>query len=218
MPFIKRGPAHSETTISETPISQTRGGERSDAASDHLDALRSPDAEARWIAARALGGRDYAVAALAGALETEDVPRVREAIMTALLRTGDDASVEALLPCMRSQNAGVRAAAIEVLQALPDRIPKFLPSLLSDPDIDVRILATELTRNLPAAEATRLLCGLLQKEQHPNVCGAAIEILAEVGTGDALGVLKTCGERFAAAPFLPFAVSTAIARISNTER
>ena len=181
----------------------------------HVAALNSPDAEARWNAARALGGRADAVPALAAALAREQVPRVREAIMTALMRVGDEASVLALLPYLRSQDAGQRATAIEALQALPEAILPFMAALLADSDSDVRILATELARNMPAPDATRVLCGLLENEQHPNVCAAAIDVLAEVGTRDAVPTLKACAERFSNTPFLPFAVSTTIARISN---
>jgi HEAT repeat protein len=92
-----------------------------------------------------------------------------------------------------------------------------MASLLSDPDSDVRILATELTRTLLEADTTRLLCELLEREQHANVCAAAIDVLADVGTREALPALRTCAERFAGSPFLPFAVSVAIARISGTE-
>src|SRR6187399_139962 len=84
------------------------------------DALDSPDAESRWAAARALNGDIDAVSALAGALGREQVPRVREAIMTALMRIGNAASVEAILPYLRSDDAGLRAAAIEALQSLPE--------------------------------------------------------------------------------------------------
>ena len=70
-----------------------------------------------------------------------------------------------------------------------------MASLLDDSDSDVRILATELARNMPAADATHVLCTLLEHEQHPNVCAAAIDVLAEVGTRDALpaasGVRRT---------------------------
>ena len=59
---------------------------------------------------------------------------------------------------------------------------------------------------------------LLEHEQHPNVCAAAIDVLAEVGTRDAVPALQACAERFAGMPFLPFAVSIAIARISDTDR
>lgn len=180
-------------------------------------ALDSPDAESRWTAARALSGRAVAVPALAEALGREPVPRVREAILTALIRIGNAASIEAILPYLRSQDAGLRAAAIEALQALPDAIAPFMAPLLSDSDFDVRLLATELARNMEASEATRLLCDLIEREQHPNVCGAAIDVLAEVGTPKALPTLKKCAVRFAAAPFLPFAISIAIARISGAK-
>ena len=120
--------------------------------------------------------------ALAAALGRETVPRVREAIMTALMRIGDEASVEAMLPYLRSQDAGLRAAAIEALQALPEAIAPFMAPLFGDRDSDVRLLATELARNMKAPDATRLLCDLIEREQHPNVCAAAIDVLAEVGT------------------------------------
>ena len=55
-------------------------------------------------------------------------------------------------------------------------------------------------------------------EPHPNVCAAAIDVLAEVGTRDAVPALKACAERFSDTPFLPFAVSTTIARISEHRR
>ena len=205
MPFIKREPpAPPAATAADELFAQ-------------IAALANQNAERRWAAARALGGRAEAVPALASALEAEPSPLVREAIMTALMRVGDEASVKVLLPYLRAQDAGQRAAAIEALQSLPDAIEPFIAALLSDPDSDVRILATELVRNMPAANATRLLCSLLASEQHANVCAAAIDVLAEVGTRDAVPVLEMCGRRFAATPFLPFAVSAAIAQISGAK-
>jgi HEAT repeat protein len=206
MPFIKRNNA--SPTAAPSPDFDPAA---------HISALRSSDAQARWSAARALGGRKEAVPALADALGAESVPRVRAAIMTALMRVGDEASVLALLPYLRSQDAGQRSTAIEALQALPEAILPFMPALLSDSDTDVRILATELARNMPAEEASRVLCRVLENEAHPNVCAAAVDVLAEVGTRDAVPALRACAERFSNTPFLPFAVSTTIARISNTE-
>jgi HEAT repeat protein len=207
MPFVRR-------EIATTPV-VSKAPDRS--LETHLAGLSSTDSEARWSAARALGGRADAVAALAEALATEQVPRVREAIMTAVMRVGNEASVLALLPYLRSQDAGLRATAIEALQALPDAIAPFMPKLLADNDADVRLLAAELVRNMPAKDATRILCDLLQNEQAANVCAAAIDVLAEVGTRDAVPVLQACAARFRDTPFLPFAISTTIARISNTE-
>ena len=205
MPFIKREtPAPPAATLADDLFAQ-------------IAALANQDAERRWAAARALGGRAEAVPALASALEAEPSLLVREAIMTALMRVGDEASVKVLLPYLRAQDAGQRAAAIEALQSLPNAIEPFIDALLSDPDSEVRILATELVRNMRAANATKLLCSLLASEQHANVCAAAIDVLAEVGTRDAVPVLEMCGRRFAATPFLPFAVSAAIAQISGAK-
>lgn len=188
-----------------------------DDAASHIAALSGPDPETRWRAARALGGRAEAVPALAAALNAERDTRVREAIMTALMRIGDEASVKALLPSLRSQDAGERAAALEALQALPEAMPPFIGALLRDSDSDVRILATELARNMPEDDATRLLCALLAEEAHPNVCAAAIEVLAEVGTAEAIPVLQACAARFAGSPFVPFAAQVAMARLSATQ-
>lgn len=179
--------------------------------------LNSSDAESRWAAARALADQAEAVPELAAALRRETVPRVREAILTSLIRIGGTASAEAIMPSLRSDDVGLRAAAIEALQALPSAIASIVVQLFGDPDSDVRLLATELARNMKATDATRLLCGLIEHEPHPNVCAAAVEVLAEVGTREALPALERCAARFSATPFLPFAISIAIARISGAE-
>ena len=195
----------------------TGKGSAAGVSTPHPPTLDSPDAESRWAGARGLAGQADAVPALAAALARESVPRVREAIMTALMRTGDAASIESILPYLRSQDAGLRAAAIEALQAMPSAVAPFIAPLFSDTDSDVRLLATELARNIKASEATPLLCDLIEREQHPNVCAAAIDVLTEVGTPEALSALEKCAVRFAATPFLPFAISMAIARISGAE-
>jgi HEAT repeat protein len=206
MPLIKRDAAAPPPT-----------GPTGDDTGRLIEALRSADADVRWNAARALGGRADAVPALAAALDAEPVARVREAIMTALIRVGSEASAAALVPYLRSPDAARRGAAIEVLQALPQAAAPFMSALLGDDDSDVRILAIEVVRGMPAPEAVRLLCNVLEHEPHPNVCAAAVEVLAEVGTRDALPALQACARRFAGTPFLPFAISTAIARISDGE-
>ncbi len=206
MPFVK-----------STSPDGNASKEADDALASYVAALSNSDAEVRWSAARGLGGRADAVPALTQHLGTEQVARVREAIMTALMRVGDEASVLALLPYLRSQDAAKRGTAIEALQALPEAIMPFMATLLGDSDTDVRILATELARNMPADEATRVLCHVLEHEQHPNVCAAAVDVLAEAGSRDAIPALNACAKRFPNTPFLPFAVATTIARISDAE-
>ena len=90
---------------------------------------------------------------------------------------------------------------------------EILPALLKDHDQDVRILSCELARSLPSDEATKLLCAVLADEQQINVCGAAVEVLTEVGSPAALPFLAACAQRFRGAPFLGFAIGIATERI-----
>jgi HEAT repeat protein len=177
--------------------------------------LRHPDPERRWSAARRLGDRPGAAAHLAAALSGETEPRVVEAIFTSLARRGGEESAAHLFPLLRSDDAALRVGAIEALQTMPAALAGHIEELLRDPDSDVRILAVELTRKVPAAPATASLCRLVDREPHPNVCAAAVEVLAEIGSRDAIPHLERCRDRFAGQPFLPFAIATAIETLSR---
>ena len=154
-----------------------------------------------------------AVPVLMDALEGESDPAVLEAIFSALEAIPDAASPLASL--LRSDDASLRNDAVEALQAMPDAVRPLLPGLLADPDADVRILSVEVARCLPAEEMVSLLCGLLTAESDPNVCTAAVEILAEAGTAEAVPTLRRLAERFPSQPMLPFAVRIAIERITG---
>lgn len=174
--------------------------------------LRDGAPDERWAAARRLTAPSD-VGVLTAALAAEPDARVREAILTSLARIGGPESAAAMIAQVRSDDAGVRTAALDGLRAMPDTADASLPALLADGDADVRLLATELARALPGPQATVLLCGLLDREAEPNVCAAAIDVLAEVGGPEALPALARCGERFAASPFLSFAIRVAAERI-----
>jgi HEAT repeat protein len=89
-----------------------------------------------------------------------------------------------------------------------------LPALLADPDPDIRLLCCDLVRELSAADATDLLCGVLERDPEPNVCGAAIDVLAELGTPKALPALHKCAARYRDHGFLTFAIKLAAERIA----
>jgi hypothetical protein len=177
--------------------------------------LRHPDPERRWSAARRLGDRPGAAEHLAAALPGETEPRVVEAIFTSLARRGGEESAAHLFPLLRSENAALRNGAIEALGTMPDALAGHIEELLHDLDSDVRIFAVELTRKTPAPSANASLCRLLDRETHPNVCAAAVDVLAEIGSRDAIAHLERCRERFAGQPFLPFAIATAIETLSG---
>ncbi|MCJ2035518.1 HEAT repeat domain-containing protein [Methylobacterium sp. J-068] len=152
---------------------------------------------------------------LGTALGSERDLRRREALLAALLALADASAATALARHLRSEDAGLRNACIETLQAMPAAALPVLPGLLSDPDPDVRLLATEVARAQPTEVASALLAHLLEGETHPNVCGAAVEVLAEAGTAAALPALQAARARFASEAFLPMAIDMVLARIGS---
>ncbi len=176
--------------------------------------LRDPDPERRWSAARRLAEAPGAAEHLVAALADEQEPRVVEAIFTSLIRRGGQESAAHLLPLLRSEQAALRGGAMEALQTMPVELDRHIEELLGDSDSDVRIFAVDLTSKLPPARASTLLCRVLDHDPHPNACAAAVGVLAEIGTRDAIPHLERCRRRFADSPFLPFAISVAIDTLS----
>jgi hypothetical protein len=184
-----------------------------------LTALKSPDADERWAAARAAAQVAGGAAELIRAVWIESYANVREAMLTSLARIGSAESIEGLLSLLRSDDANLRTGALDALRSMTSATRDLLPRLLTDSDVDVRILSCELARNLPSDEATGHLCVLLAREQDANVCAAAIDVLTEVGGDAALPVLAECAERFHETPFLVFAIEVATDRITaDTKR
>lgn len=198
------------------PLIRRAAGASSPAESDDaLNALRSGTDDQRWAAARALSGRPEAVSALGAALRTEPDARVREAILTGLVRIGTPESAAAILPLIRCDDASRRTGAVDALRLMPGVLAGRLGDLLNDPDADVRVLACDLARALPAQEATGLLCDLLAREREANVCGAAVDVLVECAGPEALAALAACAERFSDVPFLIFSLKIANDRIRD---
>jgi HEAT repeat protein len=184
-----------------------------DAPLDVNQGLSSANPDERWAAARAGAQAPQGTEALASALRTERDSRVREAMFTSLARIGSSQSVSYIVEFIRSDDASLRAAALDALRAKPEPIRVHLPALLNDRDSDVRILSCELARSLPSEEATTVLSELLAREDQPNVCAAAIDVLAEAGRPEALSTLEACAVRFKDTPFLIFAIKIAKERI-----
>jgi HEAT repeat protein len=183
------------------------------AGADIEAALLRGSTDDRWTAARAIADTPNGLQILATALAQETDPRVREAILTRLVRIATPESAALLLPYLQSDDAGIRMAALDALRAMPAAAQPHLTTLLAHPDADVRVLACEILREVPAAHATAMLCAMLDTEQVGNVCGAAVDVLAEIGTQDALPALMRCVARFRGNPFLDFAIEAAVDRL-----
>jgi HEAT repeat protein len=177
--------------------------------------LRAGSADERWSAARTLGGRPDGTKTLAEALTRETNLRVREAIFTSLVRLGSMEAIDAVLPHLRADDANLRTGALDALRAMIGAARTVLPTLLRDPDADIRVLTCDLARELPAPDATKLLCEVLARETELNVCAAAVDVLADIGEAEALPFLRDCAARFQEANFLGFAINVAMERIES---
>jgi HEAT repeat protein len=183
------------------------------AADDPRIALLSGSAEERWAAARTVAETAAGAPLLAEALTLEKESRVREAIFTGLASLATPESALAILPHVRSDDANMRTGALDALRMMPEATRPHLKTLLGDLDADVRLLACDLLRDQPAADATQMLIALLETEAEPNVCSSAVDVLAEVGNASAVPSLLRCADRFPSDPFLSFAIKQVIERL-----
>jgi len=175
--------------------------------------LNDADISVRRWAARDLAAHPRAAAALCARLAQESDASVRAVLFSSAARLGGSGVVNALLPLLRSEDAGLRNGAIEVLAGLPDAVTPHIDRLLKDTDSDVRIFAVNLLGNLQHAQVPQWLAQVLLHEPAVNVVGAALEVLAEVGTPETLPALRSAAQRFADDAYIGFAVDLAIVRI-----
>lgn len=197
----------------------TTGGARTaapDAREDRLAALASPDPAVRRQAARALGGDAGAVDTLCARLAREDDVTVWEAILSSLAQTGGSVALEGLLQYLRAEPAQLRNEVLETLKTFPQAeiLPR-IAGLLHDPDPHMRIAVIQLIQSLGYPAGVDTLCAALAEEAHVNVAGTAVDLLAEMGTPEAIPALKAARERFAGVPYMTFAIDTALARIER---
>lgn len=180
-----------------------------------LRQLEDPDPSIRRWAARDLSLHPSAAGPLAQRLAEEPETDVREAIAASLEVIGGGRTVEGLIPLLRSDDAGLRNTAIEILQHLPDDVAAHIESLLSEPDPDLRIFAVNIMETLPHPRSEEWLCGILHSDPHVNVVAAALNLLSEVGSERALAAVEEASRRFPAEPFIQFACQMVTKRIRS---
>jgi HEAT repeat protein len=140
---------------------------------------------------------------------------VREVILTTLTRLGDATAVAGLVDCLRSEDAALRNEAIEAMKQLPDEVAPIMRVLLADPDPDVRIFAVNILESLCHRDVESWLIEVIDSEPHVNVCGTALDLLSEVGSGAAVAALARLKQRFADEPYIQFAADLALGRIKE---
>jgi hypothetical protein len=177
--------------------------------------LGDADASVRRWAARDLGSHPQAAAALCARLGVEADASVRAVLFTSAARLGGGAVAQGLLPLLRSEDAALRNGAIEVLAGLHEAVAPHVEALLHDTDADVRIFTVNLLGDLQHPRVPHWLAQVLLEDPAVNVVGAAIEVLAEVGSADTLPALDAASARFADDAYIGFAAELARTRIGT---
>lgn len=178
--------------------------------------LADPDPGVRRWAARDLAACPQAATYLAARLPVDGDASVRAVLFSSLAQIGGATVVDAVLPLLRSEDAMLRNGAIELLAGLPEAVAPRIEALLADADSDVRIFSVNLLGLLPHPSVPQWLAQVLQREHEPNVVGAALEVLAEVGGPELARPLRQTMARFADEPFIAFAAELVLQRIEAT--
>lgn len=165
--------------------------------------LQSADPAVRLAAARQLSGVHGAVPAISRCLEIERDLAVRDAMVEVLVASDSPLACERLVGYMRSEDAALRTAAAVALARMPSTEAVVL-GLMVDPDPDVRILTVMTLGALELDAVPQWLLSILDHDAHPNVVGAALNVLADVGDASMVDVVHDVGARFATDPFIAF--------------
>ncbi|GJE27664.1 HEAT repeat domain-containing protein [Methylobacterium organophilum] len=184
---------------------------------DPRAALGAPAAAVRREAARRLAADPDtvgAIDALAAQLAREPETSVREAILAALGRIGTAEAAEHLFGLLGSEDVWLRNAAIETLQMMEAGMLGALERGLDHPDSDRRIFAVNVLVSLRHPQAATLALRALARDPHVNVCAAALDVLAEIGTPEMIPEIEAVVARFPDEPFLRFAAKAAQRRIA----
>lgn len=206
MALIKRTPARPRQE-------NTRGSERS--APGLIEELDSDNPVARRWAARDLVSHPESASALIHRLNCEEDASVREVILLTLTEIGGKEAVDALVECLRSEDAALRNEAIEAMKNLPEAVAPIMAGLLEDTDPDVRIFAVNVLESLRHPNVEGWLISVIERDSHVNVCATAVDLLGEVGSKLAILPLQQLKQRFPNEPYIGFAADLALKRIKG---
>jgi HEAT repeat protein len=175
--------------------------------------LDAADAALRRHAAREILRCPESARSLLSRLLREEESSVREAILSSLVRLEDPAVASELATFLRSDDPALRNQVIDALRECTADLSPVLKSLLGDPDPDLRIFAVNILESNRHPDVERWLIEVIERDEHVNVCATAVDLLCEIGTEAAIEPLLRVQARFAAEPYLQFAVALAFRRI-----
>lgn len=153
-------------------------------ASDDLENVR----EGAYLAGNE--GLVEALPLLVRKLEESRSSGLHEAVDTALRKIGGKATVNAVLPLLRSEDAPVRNIAMDVLREVGKSDVSTLTELMEDEDPDIRIFTADILGATGSAVAVPLLSEALLKDPEVNVRYQAAVSLGELAYPEAAEALN----------------------------
>jgi HEAT repeat protein len=180
-----------------------------------LERLSDPTPDVRRVAARELAGAPGGLAALCARVPVEPDRGVLDLLLTLLVERQSPAVVVGLLPALSSDDARVRGAVAEALEQMPSALETQIGALLEHADPDIRLQGVVALQHAPFPSAPRLIREVLAREQHLNLCAAALEGLAALGEEADLPLVEAVRARFPGDPFLDFAATVCATRLRD---
>ncbi len=150
----------------------------------------------------------------------EDQPLLLQLIFDSLMSLaqidGQERSVvSAMLRLMREGDASRRGLAVRFLSAFPHVTAEIVPTLLRDPDVDIRLYALDVIQHLVHPDVPNWIVSVLESEEHPNVIASAIDRGLEAGCTELQPLFRSVSERFSHVPFVQFVVKLAHRRLGG---
>lgn len=150
---------------------------------------------------------------LCGDLKLDDFLSLRAAVISGAVDFADPAVQQRMVGCFEKGDAAMRAQVTNVLKALSVDLSPLLQCLVSHPDPHLRIQGISLLEFRRSSDVESYLLAVVEQETDVQVCGAALDLLCEVGTEAALEPLERLKLRFASEAYIQFAVALALQRI-----
>ena len=179
-----------------------------------LDMLRSEGDSGAIREAAFLAGEQECletVPVLAGLLSTGNLG-IQEAADHALRKIGGKATVQAVLPLLRTDDAPARNLAMDILREVGNQDLQSLISLMHDDDPDVRIFVSDILGSTDNVTAVQPLGEALLKDPEVNVRYQAAVSLGELGRKESA---KFLNQALGDEEWIQFAVIEALSKIRD---
>lgn len=187
--------------------------------SESIDLMRNGRESERITAALDLG--DFAdkkvVEVLAEQLRMETSRAVQEAIVSSLIKIGNEDVAEAAAELLESDDAYLRNVGVEILATIGNSALGIFEKMIMHPDKDVRQQVVNAIGEGQLKEAVGILRKVIEEDEEENVVAAAVEYLGEIGGGEEdRKVIMQALNRFSS-PFFQYAAEVALKKMGGSK-